>query len=124
MKTVKQEEQVARSRFVDCPICKNHTLKLKRTVLVGRCKSCSETYKVLIVFVKTRRKSKPPAINAGAKKEAKPEPSQESTLPSWKLPSDTSLFGSTNETYPGLPGAAFGENLSDQNSGSESRRTQ
>src|SRR5947209_6993865 len=35
MKTIKQDESISRSRFVDCPVCKNHTLKLKRTVQVG-----------------------------------------------------------------------------------------
>ncbi|TMI47084.1 hypothetical protein E6H17_07240, partial [Candidatus Bathyarchaeota archaeon] len=63
MKTIKQDESISRSRFVDCPVCKNHTLKLKRTVQVGRCKNCSESYKIIVLYVKTGRKAKPPAAN-------------------------------------------------------------
>src|SRR5437867_12982203 len=95
LKTVKTEEAVSRSRFADCPVCKNHTQKLKRSVLVGRCKSCNETYKIVIVYVKAGRKQKPgewgcdtrPEIKQEIKSEPAPEPSQLS----WQLPSDTSL---------------------------------
>ena len=90
MKTITNEEPVARSRFIDCPSCKTHTLKLKRVVQVGRCKSCHESYKIVIVYVKEGKKSK-----ASPKTEqAKDSTSETSTLPSWQIPSDSSLFGS------------------------------
>ena len=90
MKTITNEEPVARSRFIDCPSCKTHTLKLKRVVQVGRCKSCRESYKIVIVYVKEGKKSK-----ASPKTEQpKVSISETSTLPSWQMPSDSSLFGS------------------------------
>src|SRR6266702_2232996 len=91
MKTIKQDESVSRSRFVDCPVCKNHTLKLKRTVQVGRCKTCSESYKIIVLYVKTGRKTKSPIVPS-SQNEIKPQSAPEPTLPSWQLPSDTSLF--------------------------------
>src|SRR5713226_3106463 len=90
MKTVNQEEPVARSRFIDCPSCKTHTLKLKRVVQVGRCKSCHESYKIVIVYVKEAKKPK----SATKTMSANAAPSPDSTLPSWQVPSDSSLFGS------------------------------
>ncbi|HEV2120259.1 MAG TPA: hypothetical protein VGS11_09185 [Candidatus Bathyarchaeia archaeon] len=108
MKTVKQEEPVARSRFIDCPSCKTHTLKLKRVVQVGRCKSCHESYKIVIVYVKEGKKSKP----ATKTEPANSVPSQDSTLPSWQVPSDSSLFGSssteTNSIFSDI-GSSFGQ---------------
>jgi hypothetical protein len=112
LKTVKQEEPIARSRFADCPVCRNHTLKLKRTVQVGRCKSCNETYKIIVVFVKTGRKPKsnsPSEPGSIPKQENKPETVVEPSLPSWQQPSDSSLFGSTTEPYSGLAEAVFGK---------------
>src|SRR5712664_3925600 len=96
MKTIKQDESISRSRFVDCPVCKNHTLKLKRTVQVGRCKTCSESYKIIVVYVKTGRKAKSLSTTI-SQNEAKPQPTPELTLPSWQLPSDTSLFSTSIE---------------------------
>ncbi len=108
MKTVKQDESISRSRFIDCPVCKNHTLKLKRTVQVGRCKSCSETYKIIIVYVKDGKKAKLQATSP-ALAENKPEPSRESTPPTaLESPSDNALFGAANEPYHGLSEALFG----------------
>jgi ribosomal protein L37AE/L43A len=128
LKTVKQDESIARSRFVDCPVCKNHTLKLKRTVQIGRCKSCSETYKIIVVYVKTGRKVKPPSLTAETRLETerknKPEPLPESSLPSWQLPSDSSLFGSTSEPYSGLSEAVFGETHKDEPSETGSSSSQ
>ena len=95
MKTIKQDESISRSRFVDCPVCKNHTMKLKRTVQVGRCKTCSESYKIIVVYVKTgARRTKSPAATS-SQNESKPESTPESTLPSWQLPSDSSLFSTS-----------------------------
>src|SRR6266436_1635496 len=102
MKTIKQDESISRSRFVDCPVCKNHTLKLKRTVQVGRCKNCSESYKIIVLYVKTGRKSKPPAANM-PQKETKPQPTAEPTPPSWQLPSDTSLLARRLRTLREYP---------------------
>src|SRR5207247_8204794 len=97
MKTIKQDESISRSRFVDCPVCKNHTMKLKRTVQVGRCKTCSESYKIIVVYVKTgARRTKSP-VATSFQNESKPESTPESTLPSWQLPSDSSLLS----TYSG-----------------------
>ena len=114
MKTVKQEEPIARSRFVDCPVCKNHSLRLKRIVQVGRCKSCSETYKVIVVYVKTGRRVKAPGSTAPGqpvtRQEIKPETAPETSLPSLQVPSDNSLFGATTDKYSGLSEAIFGEN--------------
>jgi hypothetical protein len=108
MKTINQEEPVARSRFIDCPSCKTHTLKLKRVVQVGRCKSCHESYKIVIVYVKEGKKPKP----ATKRVSANTAPSPDSTLPSWQVPSDSSLFGSSsteaNSTFSDT-GSIFGE---------------
>ncbi len=122
MKTVRQEEPISRNRFADCPVCKNHTLKVKRTVQVGRCKSCSETYKIIVVFVKTGRKAKVPSLSSETrsenKQEAKPEAALETLLSSRQLPSDTSLLGTASPDYSGLSEAVFGETHKEQ--GSES----
>ncbi len=107
MKTIKQEEAISRSRFIDCPVCKNHTLKLKRVVQVGRCKTCSESYKIIILYVKTAKKEKHPKVNVPTHVEAKPDTTPESTLPSWQIPSDASLFGSSNENYTGFSDTDF-----------------
>jgi ribosomal protein S27E len=106
MKTIKKDESVARSRFVDCPVCKNHTLKLKRTVQLGRCKSCSESYKIIVVYVKTGRKTKTLDVNS-PKNETVPQQTVEPTLPSWQLPSDTSLFSSSTDDSLGLSDTTF-----------------
>jgi hypothetical protein len=92
MKTINKEEPVVRSHFIDCPNCKTHTLKLKRVVQVGRCKSCRESYKIVIVYVKEEKKPKP----AAKKLTANTAPSPVATLPSWQVPSDSSLFGSSS----------------------------
>jgi ribosomal protein S27E len=120
LKTVKQEEPISRSRFVDCPVCKNHTLKVKRTVQVGRCKSCSETYKIIVVFVKTSRKTRAlslsPEPRSEKKPETKPESASETLLPSLQTPSDTSMFGTASPDYSGLSDAVFGETPKEQSS--------
>jgi ribosomal protein S27E len=108
MKTIKQDESIARSRFIDCPVCKNHTLKLKRTVQVGRCKSCSESYKIVIVYVKDGKKAKPQTATPISQTESKPEPAPESALPAWQSPSESATVGSSSEPYAGLSEALFG----------------
>lgn len=107
MKTIKQEETISRSRFIDCPVCKNHTLKLKRVVQVGRCKTCSESYKIIILYVKTPKKERHSTSNVPVHVEAKHESSPETTLPSWQIPSDASLFGSSNDNYSGFSDTDF-----------------
>jgi hypothetical protein len=92
MKTVNKEESVARSHFIDCPACNSRTLKLKRIVQVGRCKSCHESYKIVIVYVKEGKKPKPSAKTPNANT----VPIPDSTLPSWQVPSDSSLFESSS----------------------------
>jgi ribosomal protein S27E len=119
MKTIKQDESISRSRFVDCPVCKNHTLKLKRTVQVGRCKNCSESYKIIILFVKTGRKAKPAVVNM-TQNETKPQPTAQPSLPSWQLPSDTSLFSTSTENSTGLSDIGFDYSHPDNTGESES----
>jgi ribosomal protein S27E len=119
MKTIKKDESISRSRFIDCPVCKNHTLKLKRTVQVGRCKNCSESYKIIILFVKTGRKAKLPVANM-IQNETKPQPTAEPSLPSWQLPSDTSLFSTSTENSPGLSDIGFEYGHSEKTGESES----
>jgi hypothetical protein len=92
MKTINKEEPVARSHFIDCPNCKTHTLKLKRVVQVGRCKSCHESYKIVIAYVKEGKKPKLTAKTPIANTVQIPE----ATLPSWQVPSDSSLFGTSS----------------------------
>jgi DNA-directed RNA polymerase subunit M/transcription elongation factor TFIIS len=108
MKTINQEEPIARSRFIDCPECKTHTLKLKRIVQVGRCKSCHESYKIVVVYVKEGKKPKPATKTESANTVASPD----ATLPSWQVPSDSSLFGSpsteTNSIFSDT-GSIFGQ---------------
>ena len=91
MQTINKEEPVARSHFIDCPTCNTRSLKLKRVVQVGRCKTCHESYKIVIVYVKEGKKPKPATKPATASTVS----SSESTLPSWQVPSDSSLFGSS-----------------------------
>src|SRR6266481_240763 len=91
MKTVNQEEPVARSRFIDCPNCKTRSLKLKRIVQAGRCKSCHESYKIVIVYVKEGKKPK----SATKTESANTAPSPDTALPHWQGPSDNTPFGST-----------------------------
>ena len=123
MKTIKQDESITRSRFVDCPVCKNHTMKLKRSVQVGRCKTCSESYKIIVVYVKTGRKAKSPTV-ASSQNETKPQPRPEPTLPSWQLPSDTSLFSVSTENSSGLSDTGFEYNNSERTGESESTSRQ
>jgi hypothetical protein len=108
MKTVNKEETVTRSHFIDCPTCKTHTLKLKRVVQVGRCKNCHESYKIVVVYVKEGKKPKSTTKTVSANT----VPSPDSTLPSWQVPSDSSLFGSssteTNSTFSDT-GSIFGQ---------------
>jgi hypothetical protein len=92
MKTVNKEESVTRSHFIDCPNCNTRTLKLKRIVQVGRCKSCHESYKIVIVYVKEGKKPKSSATTPTANT----VPIPDSTLPSWQVPSDSSLFGASS----------------------------
>lgn len=120
MKTIKQDESISRSRFVDCPVCKNHSLKLKRTVQVGRCKTCSESYKIIVVYVKTGKRAKPLAA-IDSQKDSKLQPSSEPALPSWQLPSDTSLFSTSIDGSSGLSDIGF--EYSDPEHTSESEST-
>ena len=119
MKTIKQDESIQRSRFVDCPVCKNHTMKLKRTVQVGRCKTCSESYKIIVVYVKTGRRSKSSSVSI-PEKETKPQLTAEPTLPSWQLPSDTSLFSTSTDSSSGLSDIGFEYSESERTGESES----
>lgn len=119
MKTIKQDESISRSRFVDCPVCKNHTLKLKRTVQVGRCKTCSESYKIIVVYVKTGRKTKS-LTGANSPTETKPQPTTEPTLPSWQPPSDTTLFNTSTENSTGISDIGFEYSHSEHSGKSES----
>ena len=121
MKTVKREEPIARSRFVDCPVCNNHTLKLKRVVQVGRCKSCSETYKIIVVYVKSGRRTKLPVPSSVSQPE-KSDTVPDLALPSWQLPSDSSLFGTSD--YSGLSDLGLGEGSSEKKSESGSSSDQ
>src|SRR5205807_1807743 len=119
MKTIKQDESISRSRFVDCPVCKNHTLKLKRTVQVGRCKNCSESYKIIVVFIKTGRTATPPVAKV-SQNETKSQATPDPTLPSWQLPSDTSLFSSSVENSSGFSDIGFEYSHSENSGESES----
>src|SRR2546425_10542102 len=123
MKTIKQDESIQRSRFVDCPVCKNHTMKLKRTVQVGRCKTCSESYKIIVVYVKTGRRSKSSTVSV-PEKETKPQPTAEPTLPSWQLPSDTSLFSTPTENSSRVSDIGFDYSHSENTAESESSTSQ
>jgi len=123
MKTIKQDESIQRSRFVDCPVCKNHTLKLKRMVQVGRCKTCSESYKIIVVYVKTGKRAKTLAAS-DSQKDEKPQPSPEPALPTWQLPSDTSLFGTSTESSAGFSDVGFDYSQSDHTGESESTSEQ
>ena len=95
---------------------------------MGRCKSCSETYKVIFVYVKTGRKPKAAGITNETRPEpqlqTKPESSPDTSLPAWQLPSDSSLFGSTTEPYSGLSEALFGKDPSNQSKESGSSNSQ
>ncbi len=120
MKTINKEEPVTRSHFIDCPNCKTHTLKLKRVVQVGRCKSCRESYKFVIIYVKEGKKPKP-----AAKMPTATAPSPDATLPSWQVPSDSSLFGSssaeTNSLFSAI-GSSFNQDDQNRETSTESER--
>lgn len=104
LKTVKQEEPITRSRFIDCPHCLSRGLKLKRIVQVGRCRNCRESFKIIIQFVKTGSKKETSHKHTFETKETAPE----SNPLSWQVPSDNSLFGSTSEPSPSLSDQAYG----------------
>ena len=118
LKTVRRDEPISRSRFADCPVCKNHTLKVKKTVQVGRCKSCNETYKVIVVYVKSRVTK--PAILGTEKKQEMVQPKSETVAESptaaLPQPSDTGLFDNSSPDYSGLAEALFGPATEKQNS--------
>jgi hypothetical protein len=121
MKTLNQEEPITRGRFIDCPNCKTHTLKLKRIVQAGRCKSCHESYKIVIVYVKEGKKPKPTTRTVVANTVASPD----SSLPSWQVPSDSSLFGSssteTSSTFANN-GSIFGPDEHDSGTSTSSEQ--
>jgi hypothetical protein len=94
-------------------------MKLKRTVRVGRCKTCSESYKIIVVYVKTGRRSKSPTVSI-PEKETKPQPTAEPTLPSWQLPSDTSLFSTSTDSSSELSDIGFEYSESERTGESES----
>ncbi len=106
LKTVKQEEPIARSRFIDCPQCKTRGLKLKRIVQVGRCRNCHESYKIIIQFVKTGKRMKQQTTHTHTVETGETVP--ESNPLSWQVPSDNSLFGSPSETSPSFGDSAYG----------------
>jgi hypothetical protein len=122
MKTVNKEESVTRSHFIDCPACNDRTLKLKRVVQVGRCKSCHESYKIVIVYVKEGKKPKSSVKTSNANADTVSSP--DTTLPSWQVPSDSSLFGSssteTDSTFSDI-GSSFSQDdqSSETSTGSE-----
>jgi ribosomal protein L37AE/L43A len=127
LKTVKTEEAVSRSRFADCPVCKNHTLKLKRAAQVGRCKSCNETYKIVVVYVRAGRKQKPAVSSSDTRAETKPETKVETApeaSPSLPIPTDSSLFGTPSEKYSGLSEALFGDSHTEKSSETGSSSSQ
>ncbi len=103
LKTIEQQEPITRSRFIQCPSCKNRSFKLKRTVEVGRCKNCQESYKIVVVYVKTGIKPKQKAKPATETRTTTPE----STLPSWQMPSDSSLFGTSESSSSSFSKANF-----------------
>ena len=118
LKTLKRDEPISRSRFADCPVCKNHTLKVKKTVQVGRCKSCNETYKVIVVYVKSRG-TKPATLGTETKQEiVQPKPETVAEPPTTILPqpADTGPFDNTSPDYSGLAEALFGPSTEKQNS--------
>ncbi|HZY93926.1 MAG TPA: hypothetical protein VFE98_03580 [Candidatus Bathyarchaeia archaeon] len=70
-------------------------MKLKRVVQIGRCKNCNDSYKIITVYVKAGARTKKlggPAVTGEAR------PNAETTLPSWQVPSDTSLFGASSSS--------------------------
>ncbi len=105
LKTIKQEEPITRSRFIDCPHCKTRGLKLKRIVQVGRCRNCHESYKIIIQFVKTGSKKQKETVHTHT---FETREKSESNPLSWQVPSDNSLFGSTSETSPSFGEQAYG----------------
>ncbi len=103
MKTVEKEEPVTRSRFIECPSCKNRSLKLKRIVEVGRCKNCHESYKIVTVYAKIGTKPKAKSKPATEKQTTV----SESTLPSWQMPTDSSLFGTSESSSSAFSSTNF-----------------
>jgi len=74
------------------------------------------------MFVKTGTKSKKetPQTNVVENKETSPE----STLPSWEIPSDSSLFGPVGETSPSFGTDAFEWETNTQDERSETSSDQ
>jgi len=74
------------------------------------------------MFVKTGTKSKKetPQTNTVENKETSPE----TTLPSWEIPSDSSLFGSVGEINPSFGTDAFEWETNTQDEPSETRSDQ
>ena len=122
MKTIKQEEPITRSRFIDCPHCNSRGLKLKRIVHVGRCRTCHESYKIIIQFVKTGKKSRQQTTHTHT--DESKDAGLGSTLPSWQVPSDNSLFGSAGETPPSFGDRAYGWGQNERDNRSETSSEQ
>ncbi len=91
MKTVRRDEPIIRNRFVECPHCKTRNFRVKKTIEVGRCRKCRDSYKIITIFLKV-------GADKGAK-EKDPSLLQNPSLPSWQVPSDSALFGSNAEHH-------------------------
>ncbi|MBO0887500.1 hypothetical protein J2P12_00205 [Candidatus Bathyarchaeota archaeon] len=91
---------------------------MKRTVQIGRCKSCNETYKVLVVFVKGRV-AKPPSVSTEKQTETvqpKIETGAELPHPFETQAADNSLLDNSSPDYSGLAEALFGPTTKEQRS--------
>src|SRR6266446_3415284 len=71
------------------------------------------------VYLKTGRTAKPPVAKV-SQNETKPQATPDPTLPSWQLPSDTSLFSSSVENSSGFSDIGFEYSHSENSGESES----
>src|SRR5437867_11447982 len=99
LKSVRRDEPIIRNRFVECPHCKTRNFKVKKTIDVGRCRMCRDSYKIITIFMKV-----------GADKGSKEKELNQShgpSLPSRKVPSDSVLFGSNAERHSAFSNLNF-----------------
>jgi hypothetical protein len=116
LKTVRRDESIIRNRFTECPHCKTRNFKIKKTIDVGRCRKCRDSYKIITIYLK---------VGGTAKSIAKNElSSHETSLPSWQSPSDSALFASAGQDRSTFSNSNFAWGTEERRDESETTTSQ
>jgi len=108
LKTVRREEPIIRNRFVECPHCKTRNFRIKKTIDVGRCRKCRDSYKIITLFLKIGGNKGP------ANKEL-----DSPQVSSWQPSSDSAPFGTTVEHHSTFSNPNFAWNTDERGDESE-----